>query len=346
MVDKRIDGLLMPCAVIGPVVACMWFAAGPAVGFEWDAPTGCPEAEAVRAQVEARIDRPVDKGQRSNLEVIARVRKTDDGRWDMRLWFITPEGTRHRDVTDESCELLAETAATLVALRVQEDEAERERASAIPPAAPASTQAKPLPVVRAAPAGRPQRGRSRRPLAFDLRAHGAVGFGLLPRIDAGPVIAINLDAGSLRVELVSAVLFAPPVAVARGGEARFVAASAALRAGWIKSLSRVQVAITGGPELGAVTARGRGLASDGKGTTFWGAVTLGPAVTVRPVLRLGIWAAVDGFVAFARPRFRVDEIGLVHRSGPAGVRALVGVSVRMGKPEMESGGRRQRRSAS
>jgi hypothetical protein len=88
------------------------------IGFEWDAPEQCPDEEQVYAMVSERMPASLHESG-ARLDVIARVRETPDKKWSLRVWFITDDGTKTRDLVDEDCQLLADAVAILVAARLQ-----------------------------------------------------------------------------------------------------------------------------------------------------------------------------------------------------------------------------------
>jgi hypothetical protein len=60
------------------------------------------------------------------------------------------------------------------------------------------------------------------------------------------------------------------------------------------------------------------------------ALDAGAAVAVAPWPFLAFWAGPDLVVPLTRPRFSIDNLGLVHRVAPVAGRLVLGVEVRFG----------------
>jgi hypothetical protein len=306
--------------------------AGPAVGFEWDAPAQCPTADEVEAMVHERVGAPVHEDGQARLDVIARVRRSDDGGWALRLWVIDEDGTHRRDLEDDDCAVLAEAAATMVAVFVapQQPEPEPKPEPEPDPDPEPEPEPEPTPEPKPEPAPEPAPVPTGRRLGGDLRAHGHFELGALRGPAGGFALAGNLDLGRARIELVARGSFAPPIQLAGGGSAALQLWSAGLRGGFVPRWDRVELSLTGGLDVGALSARAADIPAARGGNVAWAAAVLGPALVVRPVPRLGLWLGVDGWVAILRPRIVLDDGTDVHQPAPGGFRASLGLSVRFG----------------
>jgi hypothetical protein len=311
-------------------------APSPSVGFEWDAPAQCPSAEAVEALVVDRVGAPLREGEGDRLDVIARVRRTDDGRFAMRVWIIDTNGTHRRDVEDADCALLAEAAATMVAVFVEPEPQPEPEPGPQPEAKPApEPEPGPQPEAKPAPAPQP-RGPA---LGGDLRALGHFDLGTLPGPAGGFGLAGNVDIGRARLELLGRATFAGELPIP-GGTAAMQLWSAGLRGGFVPRWGRVELALMVGIDVGALSARAAAVPAARGGNVAWAAVVASPGVVFRPHPRVGLWAAVDGYVALLRPRIVLDDGTHVHQPAPGGFRASAGIGVRFGVTD--PGGRRQR----
>ena len=79
----------------------------------------------------------------------------------------------------------------------------------------------------------------------------------------------------------------------------------------------------------AARGRGIGLARVNASSAPWAAVVLGPELSWISRHRVGLWVAVDAMVHVVRPRWIVRDLGIGARTGPVGVRVVVGPSVRL-----------------
>jgi hypothetical protein len=303
-------------------------APSPSVGFEWDAPADCPSAEDVEALVAERVGAPLREGEGDRLDVIARVRRADDGRFTMRVWIIDATGTHRRDVDDADCALLAEAAATMVAVFVQ-PEPSPEPEPEPKPEPERAPEPKPEPE-RDPPASPPRDATPRGPgLAGDLRALGVFDLGTLPGPAGGFGVAGNLDIGRARLELHGRATFAGELAIP-GGTAATQLWSASMRGGFVPRWGKIELALMAGIDVGALSARAAGVPAARGGNVAWAAIVASPGLVFRPHPRLGLWAAVDGYVALLRPRIVLDDGSRVHQPAPGGFRASAGIGVRFG----------------
>lgn len=314
------------------------------IGFEWDAPDACPSPASVVERVQARLGATLSQGRSRRLDVIARVRSDHDRSWSLRVWFITDEGTRHRDLADESCELLADAAATLIAINIDSLSPRDVEAEVADESAPTQPEAIEVTKVSSEPSPRPMPAIAPPPnrLLFsppqpstwaELRAGGGAAYGPLPSFHGGPAVSLAITHRHLRLELGTSAWLGPPRAVGNyyRGEARFVLLAASVRAGYAWLWPRLDVSLTGGIEAGGMFASTRGLASSGRGSQPWFAVTVAPTLVVRPHPVVSFWFTAEGLGVPVRPRFLVENAGEVHRARAWGVRLLAGIGFVLGR---------------
>ncbi len=270
----------------------------------------------------------------------------------MRLWVIDETGTHRRDVEDEDCALLAEAAATMVAVFVAPQEVQSpspESGEPDPESSPSeSSDVEPGEVEPSGPGASPPKSvpgdtrvRARRELRVggDLRGHGHLGAGTLPGPAGGFSVAGNVDVRRLRIELLAGGTFTPQLTV-REGRVSLRSWRAGLAGGFVPGWGRWEFPVTAGLEAGALVARGDGLQVERGGAVAWASLVLSPSAVFRPRPRLGLWLGLRGHVAVLRPRIVLDDGSVVHRPGAGGIRATVGVSVRLGS-STDRGPRRQ-----
>lgn len=169
--------------------------------------------------------------------------------------------------------------------------------------------------------------------AITLRLSGGLALGATPAVAGGIGGAIGLGLGR-RARLELPIFYTTPtrasLASAPQAGALISLAGAGLRGCGVPGARRVEVPLCLGAELGSMRATGFGVDDGRSPRSLWAALTPGLAVLVlpRPWLALGVWLDVP--VALVRPRFFVGEGGgEVWRARPAGLRAGLGVEVRI-----------------
>lgn len=153
----------------------------------WEAPAGCPDGDTVRARVEAHLGRAPEPG---DVDVALHVSQ-DGARW--RVEMTIGEGVRELEAA--TCDELAESAALIVAMTIDE------AAQAAPPAVPdLSDPPAPLPPRRQVDTSE---RRPSPPTDVKLRARTFVvgDLGTMPEaaIGAGGAVEVALDAWGIEV---------------------------------------------------------------------------------------------------------------------------------------------------
>lgn len=329
-----------------PVLLALGLLAGeaprPVVEFRWDAPAGCPTEAEVLAELEALLGGPLAARTGERLTAIARVRQEPGGTWDLRLWTVGEAGTLQRSLTHDRCDMLARAGVLIAAMAIdplaQDRMADGEAVAAVaaearpitddePPPAPPVVSVEPLPP---APQPQPQPQRAR-VLRGALRLAGGVAYGDLPGVGATLRLTPALVWPRVRLELEAAY---GPQRRARFDDRPDTGADLQLAAASVRACPlfhprrRVELALCGGLEIGAMYGRGVGFALASDGRLLWAALHLMPALFVVPHPRVALFFAVEGQVALARPRFVVEGFGEVYRARAGGVRGLLGVEVR------------------
>jgi hypothetical protein len=309
-----------------------------ATAYGWSAPPECPDATAVRRTIEHYAARGLDQTgavlHAADAEIVA-----EPGGYRLRLRLEVAEGTElERLLHDASCQVLAETAALMIAVTIDPSAVGRAPPPREPIAPTPTPAPKPAPAATAAPArdtprscdAGPRRGELRPCLA--LEAHAGMQLGLLPKIvGPGIGIAVALTWARLRVELGASHWFRRPARIAddppAGGDLQLSAGSlgACARLG----RRRVEVPLCGGGELGAMYGRGVGIDAPRTERVLWAAAWVGPRLVWVLQPRFVLLGGVDLVVPLARYRFEVQGLGVVHRVDPVGGRFRLGFGVRI-----------------
>jgi hypothetical protein len=149
---------------------------------------------------------------------------------------------------------------------------------------------------------------------------GVVGGGLALRIDAARIELAGFHEVSRR--------FGHPDGATAG--ALIGAGVGRIAACWTPTAARFMFPLCAGAEIGAMTARGRGLAETRTARTVW--ATLVPHVRVLwfPIPIVGFGPVVEVPVALVRPRFSIDDAGLpgdIVQAGSLGARFGLAIEV-------------------
>jgi hypothetical protein len=320
--------------------------------YGWIAPPECPDAAHVRETIEYYAARPLAETGLVLRAADGEISQEPSGGYRLRLRMDVAQGTPvERVLRDASCDVLAATAALMIAVTVDPTAATRAtplRETRPPPVEPTpAPQPEPppeRPPPQVAPLDTPARrncdaGRSRlraairdlRPcVALEVRA--GMQLGLLPKIvGAGVGLDVALTWSRLRVEIGGSHWFRRPARVAgdppRGGDLQLSSGSLGLCARLGRR--KIEVPLCAGAELGAIHGRGVGIDAPKAERVLWAAAWLGPRVlwVLRP--RLVLLGGVDLVVPLARYRFQIDGIGVVHRVDPVGGRFRLGLGVRL-----------------
>lgn len=321
--------------------------------YAWSGPPQCPDAAHVQRTIEHYAARTLATSGNVLRSADGEITQEPSGDYRLRLRMEVAQGsTVERVLNDASCEVLAETAALMIAVTIDPTAVTRPpplRETKPPPEptpppepVPPPPPKKSTPVAppidttppRTCDAG-PSRLRAREPdlrpcLALEARA--GLQLGLLPKLVApGVGIDVALTWSRLRLELGASHWFRRPARVAddppRGGDLQLSTGSlgACARLGRAK----IEVPLCGGAEAGAIYGRGIGVDAPRSERVLWAAAWVGPRVlwVLRP--RLVLLGGVDLVVPLARYRFEIEGIGLVHEVDPVGGRFRLGLGVRL-----------------
>ncbi len=340
-----------PHAIV-PTAAALQPASPAKVEFRWDAPAGCPEEAHVVAQLETLLGGPLAARQGDALTAIARVRRDPDGLYDLRLWTVSAEGTLHRSLRHEQCDMLAQAGVLIAAMTIDPLAAERMAdggataavaATAAPtddePPEPEPPEPEPLPTPpptvepppeQLAPAPNTPKKQPRK-VRGAVRAGVGLAFGDLPGVGASLRLTPALVWPRVRVELELAY---NPVRRARFDDRPDLGADLQLAAGALRicpvfARGRLEFLVCAGAEVGAMSGRGVGFMLTSDGRLLWSALHLAPALMIVLRPRIALWVGVEGQIALTRPQFVVAGFGPVYQARAGGVRGLLGVEVRL-----------------
>jgi hypothetical protein len=299
-------------------------AAQPTPRFElsWDAPPGCPTAENVQTRVDALLAGGARAGSVADVRASGQVERVDNG---FRLLLTMGVGSTpsSRVIEARTCDELAGAAAIALALLARSTSEEASSPSAGDAAPATSTpgsQVEPPPAAadpttsKKAPPAEPEVSPRQLRLVIDAPI-GLAGWGSLPSAGLGLGAAVGIRWKALRAT-VKAELWQPQITEQSGFSSRFTRQSGRLEGCLVHAAHDLEL----GPCLGVAAQR---LVAEGIGsevflaqsrTTMWvsGAGGLFASLPTPGFKYLRLFGAASVLVSPSRPRFVIDQLGLVH----------------------------------
>jgi len=310
--------------------------------FEWDAPLGCPDGDAVLAAVSVLVDAPVvDFGAFRSIQ--GRVEQMG-AEWRLSLELVDGSRRRSRVIAAPTCEDLAQAAEVAIALALDATHAaasvepspragRESEATLAGPAAAGVPDAERPGVARMSSSEAPTAERHVDTAEVAIpREHGAVSIAAEAVFDAaalrdgafGVQISGGWRQGSNAVSGYGVWLPPRTDAIAGAGSVRF-----ALLAGGVRlqhEFTHELVTLTGeiGVELGELSATGVALADAHEFSDFWLAPNVGLALGDALGAGWSWHASATGLVPVFRQAYHVDGDELVHQPPIVDFRAAIG----------------------
>lgn len=281
-----------------------------AVALDWDAPPGCPDGAAVRAEVR-RLTGPTETGPR-HLTARASIVPAADGTWTLALTTELDGVTGERILSGASCESLSDAAALMLAIILNPD-----LVVATPPAPPAP-QVEPLPPP-ARPWPRPH---------WQVGAHAGMEVGAVEKMSSVFALSFGVAVGRFSLRLMPGLSLPQDVFVEAdpklGG--RVWAGTAGALGCFSESLGFLRVSPCAGFEVTRLAARGLGVLRPREATVYWSAAEAGLLLGVPVGYGVHVELAAIGVLPLHRPTVYLDDIGSVSRPALVGLKALGGLA--------------------
>ena len=319
--------------------------AGPLL--EWDAPSSCVDERAVAERLQQLI--PGEHAQ--TLTARAVVTKVRD-RYRMRVELVSATGTSVRELESQSCAVLAEAAAFVVAVAIdpavattamQDDPIAEEVPSEEAPSEQAPSEEAPSEEapseagvddarVPALPRETP-RERSTR-VAGTVRAAIGVGTFEVSRLDLAPSLWGAIRGRYWRAEIGARYVAGRTHAIDPGASLALDAVGGVARGCGVAPAGPLEIPICAGLDLLAVRGRPDGLATPKNAIALRVAIDLAVALAWPLTRRVALWVEATGGFAVWRPQFSIRAVpeNRVILGTPASFSALVGVELRFGGP--------------
>jgi hypothetical protein len=135
----------------------------------WDAPEGCPDARSLGAEIRRQLRDPESVRSIQPLVVRARARREPE-QWRLELEIGSARDSGRRTLVGASCGEIANAAALVIALAIDENDSRERRPRSAPP-----------------PAAEPMRR-----FAGAVATYGGVDFGTLPAASPGAALGVAL----------------------------------------------------------------------------------------------------------------------------------------------------------
>lgn len=348
MVVARLFGLVpLFSAALCAVTALDAHASEP-VSLRWSAPANCPSGDDVLAEVNRLLGARAPSEQ-TTLDVVAEVKRKDNGTYLVRLEIPGADGPRVREVSAVSCAALGPAAALILAMMVDPEAALTASPAPDSPGPTSPAQAsfsatrrapnpvalsllRPLPTMTAwtihalekkAPA-------ARRP-TFAFTGQLLVDVGSLPGPAFGASGALGIFPGRGRFEAGVLHLLEQespfPTLSKAGSNVNLTAFHAAGGYAFmvnpdIEFIPRVRL------DAGQFNASSYGVSDVGEGSATFVGLGLGALFSIRLSEYLRFGFGLEGLKLLAYPQFIVTGVGVVHQPEPFVGRLSLGLEVR------------------
>ncbi len=315
--------------------------------FEWDAPPGCPDRDAMRTMIDTTLGDVEDEARRS-VDVRGQLQAAADG-FELLLELDGGEGGV-RQLRGGSCEELSEAAALVIAMAIDPRLLERLETTTEPVEVPSLPEVpqdeeptEPLPEdegegVEPGPSIEPEpepvptddpKPALRSPRVL-IRVEGGVGGGPLPGASGALGLSLGLGGRRFRAEL-GANYWTPrsatsPVNAEVGVRAQLWAVTGQGCAEFRRQ--RLLLPLCAGLLAGAVMARGEGILEGRAVTSRWLAAAAEPGLLVRLLPRVAVGIRGRGHVAILRPELRSEPSGTIFVGSPVGGSLRLGLEAR------------------
>jgi hypothetical protein len=290
----------------------------------WDAPAGCPDADAMRASLRRWVEASPERMASAGVTASAHVERVTSG-WRLDLALVTPSGKQEESLVTERCETFVELVALKVALAVDPMGLVHGIETTGQPASEAADM---------------HDGR------WALRAVFGLGAGLLPGVAESVSGLAGYEVPGWRFEAGGGSWFPRRATYATppGVGADLSLWTAGARACALPELGGVTLRVTfpvcGGGELGQLSGQGEGVGVADVKTSrqLWAALTVGPGLRFRLAGPLFFWLEGDFVLALTRPAFHVRNLPQLYETTAASARGWAGLEVRFGADSWPSAG--------
>jgi hypothetical protein len=249
----------------------------PPFDLDWRAPTGCPSADHLRAEI-TRLIGP-NAHPEGTTHVSGEVSAQDNGTYSVKLELEQSGHPGERTLTGATCAEVSRAAALLIALAIAPDTAREENEPAPPPPPPPPPPAPPPPAPPLPPpAPKPATPHERR---LVIAVGPAAEIGLLPTLSAGGEASLGGAVDRFSLEAYGATYLSQSRDALGGGGGRFSVRSFGARSCAVLAPGDLSFAACFGASLNHVAATGYGVTSPGTRAVEVGALSLAVRVELH-----------------------------------------------------------------
>jgi len=291
----------------------------------WSGPASCAAPPRLQGEVAELLGRDFQLS--SAAEARVQVRAIEAG-YSLQLEVRTQDGIGRRELSLPSCDEAQKAAPLLIALSLNPDlvpPGETPEPEPAPAPAPAPDEPEPAPDAVEAP-----------PWGVGL----SIGVDTATRSTASPIAQLRARWQRRWFQAAADVALVAPLTDSYGSEA------VELRSGvWAVGLGACAgpnfgafyLAGCAGLELGQYWASSQGVAVENDDSALWSAARLGGQLAYT-IGRFALQLEVLGSVPLTRPVLALDDLGVLHTTAPASLRASLGLLVLLGSVDSPSGG--------
>jgi hypothetical protein len=277
----------------------------------------------------------------ADVAVDATLVSRDDGQWAIDLEIARGEAIEPRSLLADDCDTALEAAAFVIALAVAR------APSDVPPPSeppvddpPLPSPSAPSPVVAATPVVVAPRDAAPAPVDAPRRPTKVGGFlgvaagvdtGALPRTTGWFAADVGVRGKYWRAGVHGGARLPTETFADRDPRAggRFVLWAIAARGCGVPARGVIEVPLCAGIEVGGLRVRGLGFADARTLRRPWFAATVGTSLLWRVVPRIAVGVGIDLGVPLRRDRLEIENLEVLHTTGPVFARALARLEVRL-----------------
>lgn len=297
------------------------------IAFTWDAPSTCPSSAAVIAESHRLLGG--DTGGSRRVRGVATVSETAEG-WQLVLETRVDGVEGRRELRAATCQQVADAAALILALAFDPARVGIVAPDPVPDEPPPRPPPPPEPAPQREPKPPPPEP-TLEPAESDatsgdddeawlggsvaLLATGDIGSLVGPAIGIGGAAGLRL--AMIRIEAGGRYWFPQQERIdSSGAGGAFDFATGYLQAGPGLRWSRLRLVGMAGVELGSLRAQGINVDRQQTASLLWVAARVGGAFTVTLASPLALRVDLGLAIPFDRPRWVLDDIGVVDRPAP------------------------------
>lgn len=314
---------LQPFAIflLGTLLGVFATCAARAAELTWDAPSGCPDRDALRWRVEEALGTTLEKA--APLNFSAKVREKSATRWVVALDVASDPNqaeAQHRELEAPSCDELAQAVSVAIALALGADVSQPNGSPSETPSPAESDEkvtrkhAAPAETHLSSAAATQKRIESARPIWWATELGPVLDFGSLPGLAPGIEVSGLVGKGALGAKLGGLALPNRTTEVDSNSGGTFTLLAASLMACGNSSHVPLILRLCAGSEFGRLSGKGINITQSKLRSSSWLAPRIDLAFSL-PLLDETLRLFGSGTIAMPliRKEFTVTGLPLIHQ---------------------------------